>query len=101
MLAQRLAAERGARPVALVWTKSDYPIAPEMEQAVRDAVFRPMPDAKEFHVSIVAEAGGTKDTGQGLLELLDWSLDVRRELTQLPAPTVASADPLFIFGCRA
>ena len=58
LLAQRLAAERAVRKVALVWTKSDVSLAPEMETAVDQAVFGPMPDAMEFSVSVVPSPGG-------------------------------------------
>jgi hypothetical protein len=100
LLARRLAAERTARKVALVWTKSDVSVAPEMETAVHEAVFGPMPDAMEFSVSIVPSPGETSDKGQGLIELLDWTLDVRRERLSLPPAMATSADPLFMFGAR-
>lgn len=100
ILARRLAAERAGRPVALVWTKSDVAVAPEMEKAVRDAVLGPMPDAREFSVSIAASADDTSDTGQGLLELLDWTLEIRRERVSLPPIEASSADPVFMFGAR-
>lgn len=100
LLARRLAAERGGRPVAHVWTKSDVAIAPEMEEAVRDAVLGPMPDAREFSVSIVPSAHDVSDKGQGLLELLDWTLNVRRERVSLPSVNTANSDPLFLFGVR-
>jgi hypothetical protein len=100
LLARRLAAERGGRPVALVWTKSDVAVAPEMEKAVRDAVLGPMSDALEFSVSVVPGAHGAPDKGQGLLELLDWTLSVRRARVTLPPVSTTSADPLFMFGAR-
>lgn len=100
VLARRLAAERAGRPVALVWTKSDVTVAAEMEKAVRDAVLGPMPDAREFSVSVAPGADDASDTGQGLLELLDWTLGVRRERVALPPVKAASSDPLFLFGAR-
>ena len=100
LLARRLAAERAARKVALVWTKSDVSITPEMETAVREAVFRLMPDAVEFSVSVVPSVEGEPDKGQGLIELLDWTLDVRRERLSLPPIIATSVDPLFMFGAR-
>lgn len=100
LLARRVAAERAAHPVALVWTKSDVPVAPEMEKAVREAVLGLMPDAGEFSVSIMPGAEGAPDKGRGLVELLDWTLDVRRERVSLPPVTATSADPLFMFGTR-
>ena len=70
LLARRLSAERAARPVVLVWTKSDVAVATEMEKAVREAVFGPIPDAHEFLVSIAPRGDEASDKGQGLLELL-------------------------------
>jgi hypothetical protein len=100
LLAQRMAAERRGRPIALVWTKSDVDIAPEMKTAVRKAVMDPMPDAKEFAVSIVAPEGDTRGVGRGLLELFDWILSVRREKAMLSKLPRAIVDPLFLFGAR-
>jgi hypothetical protein len=100
LLARRVAAERASHPVALVWTKSDVQVSAEMEKAVRDAVLGPMPDAEEFSVSIVSNAEGGVDRGRGLIELLDWTLAVRRERVSLPPLTATSVDPLFMFGAR-
>ena len=100
LLAHRLAAEREGRPVALVWTKADVTVAPEMEMAVRDAVLGPMPDAREFSLSIAPRAGDASDKGCGLLELLDWTLGVRRGRVSLPSAKATSSDPLFMFGAR-
>jgi hypothetical protein len=100
LLARRLAAERAARKIALVWTKSDVSVAPEVETAVREAVLGLMPDAVEFSVSILQSVEGEPDKGQGLIELLDWALDVRRERLSLPPVIPTIADPLFMFGTR-
>jgi hypothetical protein len=86
--------------VALVWTKSDVAVAPEMEKAVRDAVLGSMPDAHEFSVSIAVSADDASDKGRGLLDLLDWTLEIRRERVSLPPVEASSSDPLFMFGTR-
>jgi hypothetical protein len=99
VLARRLAAERAGRPVALVWTKADVSIAPEIEAAIRDAVLKLMPDAHEFSVS-VSSPDDHENKGQGLLELLDWTLDIRRARLSLPPPQAASSDLLFMFGVK-
>jgi hypothetical protein len=96
LLAGRLAAERAARPVALVWTKADVPVAPEMEKAVREAVRRSMPDAVEFSVSIVSNA----QTNHDPVGLLKWALNLRRKALSLPLVRASSSDPLFMFGAR-
>ncbi|MFC0861639.1 hypothetical protein ACFHYQ_04935 [Sphaerimonospora cavernae] len=90
-LCHRLAAERRARPIALVWTKSDVEIAPEIEDSVRRSVLELMPDAVEFSVSVV-EAGST------WTDLLDWALKARRPRVELPPRTVINDDPLFLYG---
>ncbi|OLF53920.1 hypothetical protein BTN82_12730 [Pseudomonas chlororaphis] len=99
VLSRRLAAERADRPVAIVWTKADVSIAPEIETAVRDAVLKLMPDTREFLVSI-SGSGDDHNKGQGLLELLDWALDIRRTRLSLPPPQAASSDLLFMFGVK-
>ncbi|CAM5479168.1 hypothetical protein ACFSUK_25830 [Sphingobium scionense] len=102
LIAKRLGAERGRRPVALVWTKADVEIATEIEEAVRGAVNDAIPDSTEHSVSVV----GAPDTdpllnkGVGLTELLQWAIGVRRPGVNLPPPASTSADPLFIYGSR-
>jgi hypothetical protein len=100
LLAQRLAAERAGRKVALVWTKSDVSISGEMEVAVREAVLGPMPDAPEFSVTVAPSTQGDADKGHGLIELLDWTLEVRRQRVSLPRAPAPSTDPLFMFDAK-
>ena len=99
LLARRLADELRGRPVALVWTKRDISISEEMKLAVRSAVHGAMPNATEFAVTIMSEPDGT-ESGQGLLDLLRWVLNVRRPTVRLPEPANDSLDPLFMFGAR-
>ncbi|ATP91767.1 hypothetical protein P5S46_17965 [Aeromonas caviae] len=98
LLARRLSAESANRPVALVWTKSDIAITPEMEAAVREAVFSLMPNAREFSVSVRAEAESKLGIPDGLQDLLDWTLNVRRVRICLPPIQSSVSDPLFMFG---
>lgn len=100
-LAQRLAAERARRPVALVWTKADVVVAPEMEAAIRGFVLKPMPDAAEFSVSIVADAAGQDGTGTGLVKVLQWALNTKRARNVIAPLETTGADPLFLFGSRS
>jgi hypothetical protein len=100
LLAHRLGAERRGRPLALVWTKADIAVASEMEKAVREAVFKAMPDAVEFSVSILSGAEETDGTGSGLVDLLKWTLNVRRDQISLPSLEASCSDPLFLFGAR-
>ena len=96
LLARRLADELRGRPVALVWTKSDISIPNETEEAVRNAVFRVIPNAVEFSVSIMTKPDGT-DYAQEFLDLLSWALSVRRPTVSLPGPARCNLDPVFEF----
>ncbi|MFD8974339.1 hypothetical protein [Streptomyces sp. NPDC059593] len=98
LLAARVADERKSRPVALVWTKSDVPIAPAMEESVRESVFGPMPEAKEFSVSITPGDTDERQTDGALTKLLDWALTTRRPRAVLPSTPPVSGDPLFMYG---
>ena len=99
VLARRLADELRGRPVALVWTKSDVSINTDMEQAVRSAVLRVMPKAVEFAVSIMPQSDGSENV-QVFLDLLFWTLNVRRSTVRLPEPVIGNLDPVFTFGAR-
>ena len=99
LLARRLADELRGRPVALVWTKTDISIPEDMEGGVRSTVRKAIPNAAEFAVSIKSDPTGT-GTGQGLLDLLRWVLNVRRLTARLPEPAGDSLDPLFMFGAK-
>ena len=99
LLARRLADELQGRPVALVWTKSDFQVSEEMEQAVRTDVLRVIPNIPEFAVSIVPNPDGT-DNAKGFLDLLRWVLSVRRPTVRLPEPAGDSPDPVFRFSAR-
>lgn len=98
LLATRVGAQRRGRPVALVWTKADVEVAPEMEARIRQAVMSIMPDAAEFSVSVLAD--GTSDVGIGFQELFQWILGRRRSVAELPSAAASGADPLFVFGRR-
>jgi Double-GTPase 2 len=100
LIARRLSAERNDRPVALVWTKADISVSPEMETAVRDAVVSQMPDAVEFSVSVVTSGPESEGVGTGLLDLLQWVLECQRRKAILPNIAAESYDPLFLFGAR-
>ena len=97
LLARRLAGELQGRPVALVWSKSDVSLPSDMEEAVRSAVLRVIPNAVEFAVSIMPGPDGTENV-QGFLDLLRWALNVRRPTVRLPGPAGDSLDPVFTFG---
>lgn len=100
LLAARLGAARGERPAALVWTKADVEIAPEIEAAVRKAVKNAMPDAIEYAVSVVDEIGAdtVQGCGTGLVKLLQWVISNQRSKVKLPPRQTMSSDPLFMLG---
>lgn len=100
LLARRLASERRGKPVAFVWTKADVSISPEIEGAVREAVFGVIPDAVEFSVSVVSSGTRNSSHGTGLVELLQWILAIRRARATLSPPVGGSDDPLFMYGTR-
>ena len=99
LLARRLADELRERPVALVWTKSDASISNEMEEAVRSAVLKLMPDTPEFSVTIMSNPDETENV-QGFLDLLRWVLNIRRPTAHLPEPAADNSDPFFRLGAR-
>ncbi|MER5802193.1 TRAFAC clade GTPase domain-containing protein [Streptomyces mirabilis] len=101
LLAARVADERKSRPVALVWTKSDVPIAPAMEESVRQSVFDSIPEAEEFSVSITPGDNGEQQVDGALTRLLDWTLISRGPRTVLPSAPSGSGDPLFMYGVRS
>ena len=99
LLARRLADELQGRPVALVWTKTDVQISGEMEQSVRSAVLRVIPEVPEFGVSIMPNTDGT-DSAKGFLDLLRWVVSIRRPTVRLPELAGDNPDPLFRFSAR-
>lgn len=99
LLARRLAGELRGRPVALVWTKSDVSINKDMEQAVRGSVLKVIPKAVEFAVSIMSRSSESENV-QVFLDLLCWTLNVRRSTVRLPEPVIGNLDPVFTFGAR-
>lgn len=98
LLATRVGAQRRGRPVALVWTKADVEVAPEMKDRIRQAVMSIMPDAAEFSVSVLAD--DTSAVGIGFQELFQWILARRRSAIELPSAAASGADPLFVYGRR-
>ena len=98
ILSRRLADERRGRPVALVWTKTDVQIAEQMKVAVRDTVLGIMPDAVEFAVSVKPAPDSNDDNGQGLLDLLRWTMNVQRSSVKFPEFATGNPYPFFMFG---
>lgn len=101
LLARRLGANRRGRPVTLVWTKSDIPVAESMQTAVRDAVCAQIPDFEEFKVSMQGRSEDTPGLGTSLTDLLKHALQIRRSRQVLPPSRAKTDDPLFLFGERS
>jgi Double-GTPase 2 len=96
-LAKRLGAEQRGRPVALVWTKSDVPLAPEMERAVREIANSNFTDLKEFSVTIRSTES---EADARFSEILRWLLGTDALPLSVPAEVGSTLDPLFLFGRR-
>lgn len=97
LIARRLSDELRGRPVTLVWTKSDVSISREMEEGVRSAVLKLLPDTPEFAVTIM-HSPDEPENEQGFLDLLRWVLNIRRPTVRLPEPAANNSDPFFRFG---
>lgn len=98
LLATRVAAEARGRPVALVWTKADVAVDPEMEERITSAVKALIPDAPVFSVTVFSDT--EPNVGSGLQALFDWILQTRRPGVSLPPAYNSGVDPLFVFGRR-
>ena len=57
-----------------------------------------MPDVVEFAVSVVPVPDASGDTGQGLLDLLLWAVNIQRSSVEFPESATGSPDPFFMFG---
>lgn len=101
MLARRLETESRGRPVALVWTKTDVVVSGEMEEAIRNAVYGWIPDVLEFRVSVAPTHDKSRVIEDGLFELLDWVLNIRRSPVVLPELADDNRDPFFLFGGKS
>ena len=98
LLAQRTAAGRRGRPVALVWTKSDVAVDSAMADRIRQAVRKEIPDAVEFSVSVLSKDSASQIPA--FKQLFDWITAYRRPGAQLPPAESAGHDPLFVYGRR-
>ncbi|MBT9495257.1 MAG: hypothetical protein IV107_23545 [Paucibacter sp.] len=82
-LLRRIGTEAAGRPIALVWTKCDVTVSPEMEARIKDAAQRSLGHFREFRVSMLpAQGEEARNRGQGIVELLQWILSAK------PTPVV-------------
>lgn len=95
---RRLANDRGDRPVALVWTKSDIRVGDAMAASVRKIAHEHMPGIAEFRVSTSPSSETPSGSGQGFTEVLDWIVQMRRQTVVLPKARSLTSDPLFVSG---
>ena len=85
-LLRRVGAESAGRPVALVWTKCDLTVSPDMQARIRDAAQRSLKTFEEFRISMLPPTGEeARNRGQGIVELLHWVLAAK--------PTAAAPGP--------
>ncbi len=109
LLTQRLAAEAGERPIAIVWAKADVAVPERTRTVLTETFERYLPAAHEFHVTVkvgnlgaaVGEEGaiGVDAMEQRFLDLVDWLVarDAERRCGALPDPAPAAPDPFFSF----
>lgn len=101
-LLRRVGTEAIGRPVALVWTKCDVTVSPEMETRVREAAQRSLTDFQEFRVSMLPAPGEeARNRGQGIIELLAWILSAKPALTVREEREPASRALFRAFGAIA
>lgn len=80
-LLRRIGTEAVGRPVALVWTKCDVAVSPEMETRIKEAAQRSLGHCQEFRVSTLPAPGEeARNRGQGIVELLAWILSAKPAL---------------------
>lgn len=102
-LAWRVGDELRDNPVAVVWTKADVPVDPDMKEGLR-AVFRErLPNHKEFAVSVPETGGMEAEARAAFMTLLQWLVDAPRprSITFAPGAILPGMDPLLAFRLEA
>ena len=98
-LLRRVAAERRGRPVALVWTKADVEVDPQMRKAVTEAADLVLGNYETFSVSMHSAAGQEPyNRGQGLVELFEWVLTAPEETLKVVSDAMPEKDMLRQLG---
>ena len=97
-LAERLGDEAGARPVAVIWSKSDVEVSEGIRSALQKKFSKVFRNYHEFSVSVHAVDGGsvTQDT---FIYLLAWLLSKKAGIGgPIPSlPVINSQDPFLAF----
>ncbi|HDS7500263.1 TPA: hypothetical protein QHU55_002558 [Klebsiella aerogenes] len=96
-LIQRLAGERGKRPVAVVWTKGDMPEDVAMENSVRQHIISALQEITEFKVQVLKNENPNSMSENSLLLLLNWVLEQLPMKGELPVIERNISDPFFMF----
>jgi hypothetical protein len=92
-LAQRLADHADGRPVALLWSKSDYEVRPVMREQVEERLSSLFPRAKSFSTSV-----NNGETAEQFLSVPSWLLDQEHGRAHVSiVPPVYSDDPFSAF----
>lgn len=101
-LLRRIGTEAAGRPVALVWTKCDVTVSPEMETRINEAAQRSLGRYQEFRVSMLPAPGEeTRNRGRGIVELLAWILSAKPALVAREEREDASRALFQTFGAIA
>lgn len=97
-LAERLGGEAGDRPVAIVWSKSDFKVQEGMRSVLQKKFRQVFRNYREFSVTVHAVEGGSVDHG-AFIELLSWLLSSKAETSEgIPSlPRLSDHDSLLAF----
>jgi hypothetical protein len=91
-LAERVGLSRRGGRVAVVWSKVDHQVPPEIEARLRATFERSLPDFREFRVaSGYAAAQNDLPPLEGHLEILDWLLE--NALPRFVLPSIRTENP--------
>jgi len=95
-LARRLSTGLRGRPVAVVWTKSDIPILPTIEQDLQDCFGVEFPNHSEFRVRVRFGNETRNEVEEPCLRLMQWAFAPDQKPRQT-APTLPICDESDLF----
>jgi hypothetical protein len=99
-LVRRTASERRGRPTAIVWTKADIAIAPQMRTTIMEAARTAIPDIAEFSCSVTdfQLENQTITAEESAKAILQWTIEMNGRGVNLNLPDLPVDDPFFNFG---
>lgn len=86
-LAQRLEEHLEGRPLAVVWSKSDWVVRPTIKAQVENRLKQLFPSAPVFTVTVRADETG-EDAASKYLEIISWLLRHQTKGPTMPSPAV-------------